>query len=327
MGLESIGCYFTLTSKDSPRYKVVRIVGDKSEGSGFYITPQTIITNFHVIEGEPSPKIIFPDGHFATPESMKHSPDLDLAMVVTAEPHPELVIPMSFQQLKSEDDTPLFAYGYPMGTDILGEATVARGHFIANRTYSDGSSSLIQTDIDLVQGMSGGPLTNFCGKVVGINTIGMAGLSMFIPILEANQSFASFTTNKIAKIEFHPEESPEKAVEAFYNYLKVRRMTDAYDLLSDSYQANATYDEWFARFTPIISVDVLKTELVKGAKNINTVFVKFMTRNWVNNAPSVHYYEGTWVTVFEDGMYRLSRSMIKEVEDPPYDWPYTGPEF
>lgn len=36
-----------------------------------------------------------------------------------------------------------------------------------------------------------------------------------------------------------------------------------------------------------------------------------------------HYYEGTWQTVEEDGVYKMYRSNIKEVENPSFDWFYT----
>ena len=38
--------------------KVVRIVGGYSEGSGFFITEDQVLTSYHVIADEPSPKII-----------------------------------------------------------------------------------------------------------------------------------------------------------------------------------------------------------------------------------------------------------------------------
>ena len=47
------------------RKSVVRVVGGEAEGSGFAIDNNgLILTNFHVIEFEPSPKIIFPDNTF-----------------------------------------------------------------------------------------------------------------------------------------------------------------------------------------------------------------------------------------------------------------------
>ena len=49
------------------RDNTVRIVGGYSEGSGFFISPNQVLTNFHVIADEPSPKIIFPNGEFITP--------------------------------------------------------------------------------------------------------------------------------------------------------------------------------------------------------------------------------------------------------------------
>lgn len=42
---------------------VVRVVGGYSEGSGFFVSPNQLITNFHVIADEPAPKIIFPNGY------------------------------------------------------------------------------------------------------------------------------------------------------------------------------------------------------------------------------------------------------------------------
>ena len=49
---------------------LVRIIGGYGEGSGFFISPTEVVTNFHVIADEPSPKVVFPDGHFETPEKI-----------------------------------------------------------------------------------------------------------------------------------------------------------------------------------------------------------------------------------------------------------------
>jgi hypothetical protein len=73
---------------DKLRHSVVRIVGGYSEGSGFFIGKYEILTSFHVINGEPSPKIIFSDGTFTTAKSIVGDKDADLAIITIDEPQP-----------------------------------------------------------------------------------------------------------------------------------------------------------------------------------------------------------------------------------------------
>ena len=70
----------TLGVQDKLKGSVTRVVGGYSEGSGFFIAENQILTNFHVIADEPSPKIIFPDGEFVTPVKILGNQDVDLAV-------------------------------------------------------------------------------------------------------------------------------------------------------------------------------------------------------------------------------------------------------
>lgn len=80
-GPTKIGC----NEKDSiekMRQSVVRIIGGESEGSGFAIKDGGIIlTNFHVIEFEPSPKVVLPDNSFETAEILMADKNADLATI------------------------------------------------------------------------------------------------------------------------------------------------------------------------------------------------------------------------------------------------------
>lgn len=318
-----IGKFFcSFGTKEKLQASVVRIVGGYSEGSGFFISPNEVITNFHVIADEPSPKVILPNGEFVTPEKIVGNKSADLAVLTIKERHPEIVLPLlGFDEYISiSEDELLESTGYPLGTDLTGKATVVKGNFISFRKSKKDPVSYVQTNINLVAGMSGGPLTDQCGKVIGINTQGLAGLSLFVSSSWAKNLIPSFTDQGVEKINVDASFSPEKAVEAFYTYLKARRMEDGFKLLSKDYLTKTSFDEWTTRFTNILDVDVIKTEKFENTKD--TVFLKFLTKNWVDGEVEIHYYEGTWQTVPEDGLFKMNKSKILEVDRPSWGWFY-----
>lgn len=310
----------SLRVREKLEKSVVRIVGGYSEGSGFFISKNQVMTNFHVIANEPSPKIIFPDGTFVTPTRIVGDKDADLAVLSTELEYPDLVLPLPTENPGIYSNEPLLATGYPLGTELVGEATISKGRFVAFRKSKQDSVSYIQTDVSLVSGMSGGPLTDQCGAVRGINTQSLAGLSLFIDGYQAGKIVPMLGDQEIAKIEVDPSKSPEQAVAAFYSYLKARRMEEGYKLLSREYLEKTDFAEWTARFENILDVDIFKTEADED--NENKVFVRFSTKNWVDGEAERKYYEGTWETVLEDGVYKMRKSKIKEVEGPGWEWFY-----
>src|SRR3989344_1346912 len=106
-----IGKFFcAFGAKQRVEQAVVRVVGGQSEGTGFYITPNRIITSFHVIDGEPSPKIILPDGKFISAEKIVGDKTMDLAVIsVGATMTAPLYLPDEFI---AYNDEPMLAVGY-----------------------------------------------------------------------------------------------------------------------------------------------------------------------------------------------------------------------
>ena len=49
--------------------------------------------------------------------------------------------------------------------------------------------------------MSGGPIADQCGSVIGINTLSLVGLSLYISADQAKTMVPSFTDQGITKIE------------------------------------------------------------------------------------------------------------------------------
>ncbi len=305
---------------------VVRIIGGLGEGSGFFISPTEVVTNFHVISDEPSPKVVFPDGHFETPERIVGDMKMDIAVLTLKKSYPDFVyqLPEEFSLVGNE---PLLSAGYPLGSEITGNVTIVKGNFIDFRKSRKDVVGYLQTNISLVKGMSGGPLVDQCGAVVGVNTQSLAGISFFITASDVRDSLVNLTDQEIEKIDVDPSKSPEEAVYAFYTYLKARQMEKGYALLSSKYLEKTNYTEWTNRFMDILDVYVYKSEMfdnanVLGIDSKDIVFIKFQTTNWVDGEAEYHYYEGTWETVLEDGIYKMNKSKIIEIENPDYDWFY-----
>lgn len=308
--------------EDKLKNSVVRIIGDSSEGSGFFIKPNQVLTNFHVIDGESSPKIVFPDGSFTTSVEIIGDSESDLALLSTEKSYPSLVLAM-LEKFSLFANEMLAATGYPLGSDVTGKATVIKGNYLDYRKSRKDPVGYIQTNFSLAEGMSGGPLVDMCGKVVGVNTASLSGQSFFISSDAAWQALPKFTSEAIEKVEYNPEVSPEEAVRAYYNYLKARKMEEGYKLLSNKYKEYAAFQEWKNRFDDILSVNVYVVKKDKKLKKAEErIFIKFGTKNWVDGEVEYHYYQGIWRTIKEDGIYKLLQSNIEEIKDPDIDWFY-----
>jgi hypothetical protein len=303
---------------NSIKTKVVRIVGTYGQGSGFFISGNQVLTNFHVIDGEANPKIVLQGRGIIEVEKMVGDKAADLAILTTKDNFPDYVIPIQTGVISLTQGEPLYSIGFPEGTDIKGEATVLKGQFANFRDINYFSSKYIQVNLAVVPGMSGGPLVESCGSVVGINQLGLSGLSLFIASTDAYDDIPGMTDKDIRKVELHPEASPADAVYAFYTYIGARNMKEGFNLLSGTYLQKTNFEEWTARFNNILNVVIYKSEAVPGSRD--TVSVKFTTDNWVNNDMETHYYEGTWQTIKEGGVYKMLKSKIVEVENPGWDW-------
>jgi len=153
------------------RESVVRIIGGISEGSGFAVMKEGhILTNFHVIDGEPSPKVILPDNTFETAQVIMADKEADLAVIKIDRQLP--LVPLADLD-KLEPADALLAVGYPLGGTLSGEASISKGLYSGRRQLKETGVDYIQTDMTFVKGMSGGPMINMGGEAVGISTTGL----------------------------------------------------------------------------------------------------------------------------------------------------------
>jgi len=159
--------------------------GGAGAGSGVIITPDGfVLTNNHVVEDSDGLEVSLTDGRTFAAQVIGTDPATDLAVIRISDgslPASELG---DSEQLKVGQL--VIAIGNPLGF----QSTVSAGVVSAvGRSLRSQSGRLIdgviQTDVALNPGNSGGPLVDSRGRVVGINTamIYMAqGISFAIPI-------------------------------------------------------------------------------------------------------------------------------------------------
>ena len=154
------------------RFDSVVIVKSRSGmGSGFYVSSDEIITNYHVVEGALSINIIDKNKKRSSAVVIKKDLKRDLALLKTNLNGK----PVTFFKGKLKQGDMVEALGHPKGRKF----SLTKGWISAIRnessTYNVGSSDnvlFIQTDAAINPGNSGGPLFHK-NKVVGVNTQGL----------------------------------------------------------------------------------------------------------------------------------------------------------
>lgn len=303
---------------DKIRPSIVRVVGGAGDGSGFLLQEGIVLTDYHVIADEPSPKIVYSDNQFETGSVLAVDSNADLALIrINREGLPSLSWYLDPVQTGQE----VLAAGFPLGTDLDGELTVNSTTVSGKRTLDvDGNPSFIQFNGGFVEGMSGGPVVSQCGQVVGVVESSIDGhgesvalatsASLAIKSVNPMMEFPSASEDEIAKFNFQPDKSPQDTIEAYYNYLKARNFKEAYALLSGHFIGNVSYEEWQNGFSFSLDTTILDIKPI-GA---DRVYVKLGSTDLVDGQFVVRTFEGTWSVKREDGHYKLWESNIKELE-------------
>jgi len=171
--------------------------GAAGAGSGVSYTPDGyVLTNAHVAAGARELEVGFTDGTSTRAHVVGFDHATDLAVVRTSEPAPKHAPFGESSRLKVGQL--VVAIGNPLGFSSTVSAGVvsALGRTMRSR---DGRAmeGIIQSDVALNPGNSGGPLVDSRGRVVGVNTaiiLGAQGLSFSVPIDTAKWVVAELMT-------------------------------------------------------------------------------------------------------------------------------------
>ena len=153
-----------------------------AQGSGFYISPNQLLTAWHVVQGARKVTITNSVGQESSAEVIESWPDRDLALIQVDEPGSVTWLALSDRQ-PVEGETVL-AMGYPFGFNLFSSEGI-----VSSRVSNPKGESidLFSTDAVVNPGMSGGPLIGSDGQVLGLlsriysSTGSFAGMTFAYP--------------------------------------------------------------------------------------------------------------------------------------------------
>ena len=165
---------------------VVTITTGTAQGSGFFVTPTLILTNHHVARNAARLKVTLINGLEVFATTVRSDPKRDVA-VLQVESSTFTPLPLRRTPVVLTEE--VYAVGSPLFESLAG--TVTRG-IVSQHQRDEYGLELIQADVTIQPGSSGGPLLDNQGNVVGISQAGLTdsadhlvGINFFVPIVDA----------------------------------------------------------------------------------------------------------------------------------------------
>jgi S1-C subfamily serine protease/RNA polymerase subunit RPABC4/transcription elongation factor Spt4 len=158
--------------------QVVKVMRpDGGIGSGFYLMDDNVMTALHVVDGAPGIAISFRTGERIEADVVAAGAEYDLALLkLRSTPttlNKERLDGMSFEQAPLDPGEALAAIGHPLGLDW----SVTGGHFNGLRQPGEDplprfgimlETALVQVDVAINAGNSGGPIIDAGARLVGV---------------------------------------------------------------------------------------------------------------------------------------------------------------
>lgn len=163
---------------------VATVLNGSGHGSGFLISGNLMLSNKHVVNALDTVQVKFTNGIQLSGKVIHADLDRDVALIQLDASFPKYFHVSKRTPVIGQD---VYAIGSPINE--IYSASISKG-VISGMRQKDGKS-LIQSDVNIRPGNSGGPLVDDEGNLVGIAVSGLViknipqGINFFIPIADA----------------------------------------------------------------------------------------------------------------------------------------------
>ena len=220
---------------------VASITAGPSRGTGFFIRPDQVLTNAHVVQDQTSVTLQVGSATFhARVTRVSTGSDLALLQVSNANSNQPVLTLGSAANVRVGQE--VIAVGSALG--VLSN-TVTRG--IVSAVRQVGNITLLQTDAAINPGNSGGPLVDRSGMVIGINSMAVAaqagqGLAFAVAIDHATDllngqvsSAAQTPLTALTKAMGGPSDSDNSRSRGEQSYAQILEWADRNSVQLDAY--------------------------------------------------------------------------------------------
>ncbi|MDR7867091.1 MAG: serine protease [Sporomusaceae bacterium] len=181
-----IGNTLRLEAEDMGRFDLQRLFparnpapGIAGTGSGFFVSPNLVVTNHHVIDSARKVEIRTKDGMWTPATVLASDADYDVAILeVKGLEKTSKPLPIG-NSLSVKVGQRVYSFGFPAPSQLSGDISemqmrMNEGIITSLQGYK-GSEKELQVSIPTYGGNSGGPVVNAIGEPIAIITSGLAG--------------------------------------------------------------------------------------------------------------------------------------------------------
>ena len=204
---------------------VVEIEADipngKRYGTGFVVSDKMVVTNHHVIDSASKVVLVFHDDSRVVVDGMLHDDeDRDIA-VLSVSVDANKMIPLKLAKAYPEQGLEVAAYGNPgnggfsVSKGIVSALKDTKALAAIDPVLAVYEGVWVQTDAAISPGNSGGPLVDYSGTVIGMNTWsyepkGYQLMNFALSCVNIGEAIQKAKTSKLVKFENLTTPKPQK---------------------------------------------------------------------------------------------------------------------